>query len=1151
MYKIKKYVSWLFVPILLSSCIQKPVATPTDSIDATRAPNTKHIVISEIMAGESGNNNLDYIELYNPSQKMVDLEGYSLWYQLKKDQEDVLIYTWETSAFFPPFGHYLLLRQNQNLGLEVDAYFEYSLVPQRGSLALRSRSDGIVDQVAWGDTDAVFVETSNAPTMQNGNSLERLPGGDAGNGEDSDNNAKDFSINKKPNPQTTASLATPRLENELELTINAPVSSEPGSVLVYSVSIKNLSNKKLEDVKLHVPVIKDLVFKNSSVAFEPMSNQIDFSIGNLDPESSTNFELSFETAWKYTTITVPGIYADANNIISPVMSGPIRTIIQGGTVPIGIARNLLNNENVIIEGTATMYTGGFYAGSGVKFYLEDNSGGVQVYVPGGSGKVEVPLGAYVRVEGIPQPYRGAIEIVPSPENVNVIQQPVDPFAWEPRIMTINELKTSSEVFAGELVTMSGEVQRVEEFSYSYEMDLVQDGNILEVYIDKLTEINVEAIETGQYFQITGVLENVDDGIQLYPRVQPDLVEIQPPTVSMTVHMPINYDPSEEFEIQASVDNHLSESIKNLTLSLQVPDGFTANQISDNGELINGSIIWNLDTLAGEGTEKPFSVSGTISDTIEYLFLENYQLSYETQEEVLLGNPTYSFLGDSVPVWAIQGRTTRSPYLLEYVKTGGVVTGVFPELAGFFIQGDPDQDNLTSQGLFVYSDIVDPTITVGDLISVYGTIHEPHSETQLFLEDWQIIDNNQTLPAAITLNPPTATMESVAYYEALEGMLVQIEESARAVSPTNKYGETALVLPLYNGTHLLQGEENGLAIRIDDGSSVTHTDQSTMPYAAATGDIFYNVSGPLSYTYGYYKIQPTSNLEIEKRAAIVDALPTTASNEFRVMTWNVENLFDFLEPHPSDPGLPTVAEYRAWLEKIANTILLADYPAVIGFQEVEHVGVLEDIAEQQLLQQYNYQAVLLEGTDSRGIDVGYLVRGDVEILDVQQFPASNELTPRPPLLVTVQINLGGESRIVHLLNNHFLSMSGGEQATEPRRIAQAAWNGALVQQIIAENPEAFVIVLGDLNSYYESPPIETLRSAGMAHVFDQLAPEDRYTYIYQGVAQVLDHIMVNEKYETSITSVDILHVNADYPLQPPGDTSALHKSDHDPVVVTFR
>ena len=325
----------------------------------------------------------------------------------------------------------------------------------------------------------------------------------------------------------------------------------------------------------------------------------------------------------------------------------------------------------------------------------------------------------------------------------------------------------------------------------------------------------------------------------------------------------------------------------------------------------------------------------------------------------------------------------------------------------------------------------------------------------------------------------------------------------------------------------------------------------MLYAATTGDLLYDISGPLTFNYGYFKIEPLSAPRVEPQSQLVDPLSPTISDEFRVMTWNVENLFDFLEPHPSDPALPTVAEYRVWLEKVASTILLAGSPAVIGLQEVENIDVLEDIAGVQSISEFGYQAVLMEGTDSRGIDVGYLVRGDIQIKNVQQFPAPNELTPRPPLLLEIQASLGGQTRVVFLLNNHFLSMSGGEKATEPRRIAQAAWNAEQVSKILQQNPDAFVIVMGDLNSYYDSPPIDTLRSAGMIHVFDQLSPEERYTYIYQGVAQVLDHILVNEIYESSISSVDILHVNADFPLQLPGDTSVLHKSDHDPVVVTFR
>ncbi len=292
------------------------------------------------------------------------------------------------------------------------------------------------------------------------------------------------------------------------------------------------------------------------------TNLLQFELGDLSPNATANLLVTFETPWKYTTITVPGIFVDASGISTPVFSGPIRTQVQGGAVPIGIARNLLDGEVVIVEGTATMYTGGFFAGSsGTKFYIEDNTGGVQVYVPGGAGKVDVPLGAYVQVKGIPQPYRGAIEIVPSPDDVSVVRQPMDPFAWDSREVSIKELLAQTSDFPGKLITLSGEVSRVEEFSYSYEMDLVEDDKLISVYIDKLTEMNIEIIEPGQYYQVTGIGEMVDDEIQIYPRVQSDLVEIQAPTVSMTAQMPVNYDPNQIFTIDLIVNNHMPEIIK--------------------------------------------------------------------------------------------------------------------------------------------------------------------------------------------------------------------------------------------------------------------------------------------------------------------------------------------------------------------------------------------------------------------------------------------------------------------------------------------------------------------------------------------------------------------------------------------------------------
>lgn len=1141
-----RLTSHLLIVLLLTGCA-KPSMTP----DASDQNNSGHLVISEVLAGVTGNNNYDYIEIYNPTMQITDLQGYSLWYQLSAAEPDVLIFSWENSAFVPPHGHYLLVRENQDVGVEADAGFNYSLVPQRGSLALLKRGTGVIDQVSWGETDSPYHEDIKAAGMQNGIALERMPGGDAGNGVDQDNNSLDFILNDSPQPQNSASVAVPVVETGLTILVEAPLETPPGSTLEYRGTVTNQTTGKMEQAKVYFPVPEGLEYKDSSVPFDKKEDYLVLTLGDISPNTEKTFSVYFVTPWKYTVINVQGIHATAGGVEAPAFSQALRTTLTGGSVPIGIARTLLGSEGVTVEGIATMYTGGLYAGSsGVKFYVEDETGGIQVYVPGGSGSVEIPLGAYVRVKGIPQPYRGAIELVPSPSDITILKQPENSNPKESMVIEINEILSEEENFAGELVTLAGEVSRVEEFSYSYEIDLLQADAVVGVYVDKLTLVNVEAIEVGQYYQITGIAEMLDDEIQIYPRVQDDLVEIQPPAVTMDAVLPVNYSAGEQLTLGITITNYLPEPVHDLQLVLEGPVGFTPEAISEGGKLEQGKVTWQLAELSGEGSQVKFEITGQPSTGEQFIELENYALTYAEIEDPLIGETRYSFLGATVPVWAIQGSAFRSPYVLQNISTTGVVTGVFPELEGYWIQGEMDNEDATSQGLFIHDPDLSFDVNRGDSVEVAGTVHESHGETQLFLESLRVLGRENGLPPVITLDPPVDEIASEQYYEQLEGMLVQVKGSALAVSATNKYGETALILPRYDIDHLMQGSENGMAIRVDDGSFVTHTDQTTMSYAATSGDMLTGLSGPLAYNYGYYKIEPLNLPQVIAQDRLLPSLPETTTGQIRIMTWNVENLFDFLLPHPTDPALPSVSEYKANIEKIANTIVLADLPVVIGFQEVEHIGILEDLAESPQLSASGYQAVLLEGTDSRGIDVGYLVRGDAAILEVQQYAAPNELTSRPPLMLKVEIKTGSGSQVLYLLNNHFLSMSGGEKATEPRRVAQAAWNVQIIEQILTQDPNAQIILMGDLNSYLNSPPIDTLRDSGLVHVFDTLPPEARYTYIYQGVAQVLDHILINGLLESKLYRVDILHTNSDFPLQPSGDTSVLHKSDHDPVVITL-
>jgi predicted extracellular nuclease len=204
-----------------------------------------------------------------------------------------------------------------------------------------------------------------------------------------------------------------------------------------------------------------------------------------------------------------------------------------------------------------------------------------------------------------------------------------------------------------------------------------------------------------------------------------------------------------------------------------------------------------------------------------------------------------------------------------------------------------------------------------------------------------------------------------------------------------------------------------------------------------------------------------------------------------------------------------------------------------------------------LADYDYEALLIEGTDSRGIDNGYLIRGDrATFISLEQFVAPEGLTSRPPLLVQVEVETTNGPATIFVINNHFTSMSAGVEATEPRRNAQAEWNVEVLQQVLADHPEAYVAVIGDLNSFYDSRPIDTLRAAGMNHVFEVLPEEEHYSYIYQGLSQTLDHILVTPALFELLTRVEVLHVNADYALPFPGDPSPLRTSDHDPVVAVF-
>jgi predicted extracellular nuclease len=1116
------------------------------------------ILISEVLPGIHGvDNNLEFIELYNAGASVVDLSGWSLWYRLADNKEESLLHAWEERADIPGQGHYLLVRAGSDVGNVADAEYSGSLFERKGGLALRDPDGATVDALVWGEGPSDYLSGLSAPVPEGGASIERLPGGDAGNQQSTGDNGIDFAVNPAPSPQNTGDPPTPLPAEHLAIRLVAPATVEPGSHLEYTIEIENLTSQSLSDLQVSIPVPAGFEVTAAPPGAALAGGRIEWTLADLASGATESTTVQLQSPWTYLTDLVGGYYVMSSGGAYSAYGPPLPIAVEGGAIPVGTARTL-TGETVTVEGIATMYTDGYYAGStGTKFYMEDDTGGIQVYCPGGKDLVNVKVGDHVRVTGEIEIYRDSVEIIPStyPDDVAVLESGGD--APLPKPVTVAEA-TKDENVLGSLLSVKGMTTRLEEFTYSYEADLMDDeGNIILVYIEKDTGVTTEPLDVGNLYEITGISELYNGTWQIKPRFQTDLAEIFPPELMLHMDVRNSILPGEALTYTLTAYNHTSEPLTNVRIEAAPPaEGAELAKILDGGVQEGPVITWVLPELAGGGASASVRYRVAVGeDAVDKLAVDIATATADQWPEPAETDRLLTFIGSGVPIWAIQGPGMASPYVRDQATTAGIVIGVFPELGGFWIQEtETDDDPATSAGLFVLVGESDTSLQLGDSVRVSGKVRERSGQTLLEIQDVadiEVLGTNNLLPEAVELDPPLENSDAQEYYESLEGMLVQISEPVIAVGPTTKYGETALVRHEWGVDRVMKDDPTGLLIFIDDGAADTHYDSSSLAFPLKTGDTLLRAEGPLAFTYDNYKIEPISLPEISPVERPLPELAPAAAGQFSVATFNVENLFDSSEPHPSDLPLPSRSQYELDLAKTASAIQAMGAPTIVGLQEVENIGILEKLVQQDSISVFDYQPFLVEGTDSRGIDVAYLVRADqASVQGASAFTAPEGLTSRPPLVITTTIHLEGGDQTVYVINNHFTSMSGGELPTEPRRKAQSAWNATLVQWILEQDPEAHVIVMGDLNSFYESSPLDLLREAGLRHAYEFVEPDRPYTYLYQGVSETLDHILMTPALYEGLARVSVLHVGADYPPPLPGDSSAQAASDHDALVVIF-
>jgi predicted extracellular nuclease len=151
----------------------------------------------------------------------------------------------------------------------------------------------------------------------------------------------------------------------------------------------------------------------------------------------------------------------------------------------------------------------------------------------------------------------------------------------------------------------------------------------------------------------------------------------------------------------------------------------------------------------------------------------------------------------------------------------------------------------------------------------------------------------------------------------------------------------------------------------------------------------------------------------------------------------------------------------------------------------------------------------------------------------------------------EFRFGGKP--IFLINLHLRSKGGDDpifgrrqpriEGSTSRRTEQARVVAGFVEEIVKQDPKARIVVLGDLNDFENSSPLEVLEVAGLEDLVKRIPLESRYSYVYLGNSQVLDHILVSGALAAD-AEVEMVHVNAEFPASD-------RASDHDPVIARLK
>ncbi|KZT73124.1 DNase I-like protein [Daedalea quercina L-15889] len=467
------------------------------------------------------------------------------------------------------------------------------------------------------------------------------------------------------------------------------------------------------------------------------------------------------------------------------------------------------------------------------------------------------------------------------------------------------------------------------------------------------------------------------------------------------------------------------------------------------------------------------------------------------------------------------------------------------------------------------------------------------------DGWLSIPNNVTRLEAenATLRPDLYGLD---FWESLEGQLVTVPSPVAANFP-DRFGAVWVY-----GAWPVSGlnSRGGLTVHFpeSDGAPDAHNgailighplDGTKLP-RAYMGMEMSDITGVVTYQFGNYYILPLTAPDVvwapEEWARRSTLHSGTSPCELTIGDYNVENM------GPRSWHLRTIADH---------IVSYLNAPDIVFLQEIQDDSGTKDdgtvsadktlsrltaaIARVSLYEaRYEYAYVAPEndmdgGQPGGNIRVAYLWRPEKVSL-VPDSPTGNatqateaildeqgklalsynpgRIDPtnaaweeaRKPVAAAWQTSTGERFYTVnvHYSSKHDSSSVQGDarppvNGKSEQRAAQVNVTATFVSSLLTIDPDAHVIVGGDMNEFLQTRSVFA-PFAGLLTDMNAIAgvpPAERYTYVYEQHAQEIDHILVSEAVKAKGGSVEHIHVNTW------AASKGAQTSDHDPTVAKVR